>query len=129
MSQILYVAVIYFCVGKNCAMISDRFPYETKDKCSTELTVREKDLRNHLTATIETPEEKKAREESEMLSRIEREKKLKLLRENKKIGKNSPDSSIQNSITDDLEKLNPQDDFQVLSAINYLNALKIFKNF
>lgn len=46
MSQILYVAVIYFCVGKNCAMISDRFPYETKDKCSTELSVREKDLRS-----------------------------------------------------------------------------------
>ena len=38
--------------------------------------IREKDLRNHLTATIETAKEKKDREETERLERIETIKKI-----------------------------------------------------
>ncbi len=103
--------------------------------------LREKDLKNHLTATIETIDEKKIREEEENIQRLEREKKLKALREDKK-NQSMPkgdNSSTQNSLSGkqgdkqkDLESFNsppsPQEDFQVQSAINYLNSLIVLRS-
>lgn len=78
--------------------------------------IREKDLRNHLTATIETPEEMKARLESE---KEERAKKIKELEEKKKAGSNEKD--------DIFKTFNPKEDYQVLSAIKYLMGFDSFE--
>lgn len=78
--------------------------------------IREKDLRNHLTATIETPEEMKARLESE---KEERAKKIKELEEKKKAGSKEKD--------DIFKTFNPKEDYQVLSAIKYLMGFDSFE--
>lgn len=46
--------------------------------------IREKDLKNHLTATIETQEERKIREANELKERIERTERFKQMRERKR---------------------------------------------
>ena len=79
--------------------------------------IREKDLRNHLTATIETAEEKKQRREQEKKARILRAQKIRD-RQNKK----QEDDEI-------FTKYNPDNDFQVMQAINYLETYKFFKSF
>lgn len=78
--------------------------------------IREKDLRNHLTATIETPEEMKARLESE---KEERAKKIKELEDKKKAGSKEKD--------DIFKTFNPKEDYQVLSAIKYLMGFDSFE--
>lgn len=78
--------------------------------------LREKDLRNHLTATIETAEEKKQREEEEKKKRVARVSKLK-------------ESEKEKDKADIFEKYKPSDDYQVLQAINYLKSYKVFKDF
>jgi carboxyl-terminal processing protease len=78
--------------------------------------IREKDLRNHLTATIETPEEMKARLESE---KEERAKKIKELEEKKNAGSKEKD--------DIFKTFNPKEDYQVLSAIKYLMGFDSFE--
>ena len=73
--------------------------------------VRERDLKNHLTATIETPEEKKAREKKEReerKQRIEKYKKLKQAKKSKKKKVKGP--------------YDPAKDYQVRQAINYLRS-------
>ncbi|MBL7665058.1 MAG: S41 family peptidase [Bacteriovoracaceae bacterium] len=85
--------------------------------------IREKDLKNHLTATIETEEEKKirlAQESEERKSRIERVRKKKLAKSKGK--KEEKEEDI-------FKKYEPADDFQVIQAINYLNTFKVFKEF
>lgn len=78
--------------------------------------LREKDLRNHLTATIETAEEKKERLEQEQIDRKARVEAL----ENKK--------KIANIEKEDIFKsFNPKDDYQVLQAIKYLKSFESFE--
>ena len=79
--------------------------------------IRESDLKNHLTATIETEEEKKLRIQSEKEDRKLRMKKLeKLKKDKKKDHKNKW-----------MIKYNPNDDYQVLQAVNYIRSFDLFK--
>jgi carboxyl-terminal processing protease len=76
--------------------------------------IRERDLRNHLTATIETSEEKKARLKAEKDARRKRRDSL----------KTSSSKKVEDNI---FKKYDPNNDFQVLQAINYLKSYKVFK--
>jgi carboxyl-terminal processing protease len=86
--------------------------------------IREKDLKNHLTATIETAEEKKAREDLELKERIERTERFKQLREKKKKLKSK---EVASEDDDNNKKVNPNEDYQVLQAINYLKNIGLIK--
>lgn len=88
--------------------------------------IREKDLKNHLTATIETSEEKKAREESELKERIERTERYRQMREKKKNNKISKD--LAKTEGDEFRKTGPKDDYQVGQAINYLKNVGLIKS-
>jgi carboxyl-terminal processing protease len=83
--------------------------------------IREKDLRNHLTATIESKEEKKQRLKEEKEARIVRAKKIKE-RKKKKNNKEKKEDDI-------FRKYNPNSDFQVLQAVNYLRTFDLYKKF
>ncbi len=88
--------------------------------------VREKDLKNHLTASLETPEEKKVREENEKVDREIREKRLRELK-NKKLKKS--DSKQEVAVEDEEAKRgDPEKDYQVNQAINYINTISLIKN-
>ncbi|MFW5887292.1 MAG: S41 family peptidase [Bacteriovoracia bacterium] len=79
--------------------------------------IREKDLRNHLSATIETPEEKERRLEEEKQERIRRQqKRQKQKNKNNKVSKE-----------EEFKRYNPTEDYKVSQAINYLKSYKIFK--
>ena len=80
--------------------------------------VREKDLRNHLTATIETPEEKKRRLKEEREARLARAKRIK----DTKDKDNKDDDNI-------FKKYDPKDEYQVLQAVNYLRTFQVYKRF
>lgn len=84
--------------------------------------VREKDLRNHLTATIETDTEKAERQKREKLERVERIKKLNVKKRLKRIEKESKKKEFV------YRKYNPQDDFQVMQALNFLKGVAKLKN-
>ena len=88
--------------------------------------IREKDLKNHLTATIESAEEKKAREENELKERIERAEHYKQVREKKKKGKNKEAAS--NGDDEDNIKISPKEDYQVNQAVNYLKNIGLIKS-
>lgn len=96
---------------------ADDFDYE-------ENFVRERDLRNHLVATIETVAEKverEKREKEERIKRIERIKRRhKAALEKAKEDKNGADI---------YKKYDPNKDYQVMQTVNYLESFKIFKNF
>lgn len=77
--------------------------------------MREKDLANHLTATIETEEEKKIREKKEKLEREERAAELKRQREARK------NKQAQ-------KRFDPESDYQIYQAVNFLEALPRLKN-
>jgi carboxyl-terminal processing protease len=81
--------------------------------------VREEDLRNHLTATIETPEEQERRLEREKTQRQERALRLEKIREQK-----------DNESSDEMDRSAPQaasEDFLVLQAIKTMKAYDVFK--
>ncbi len=80
--------------------------------------VREKDLRNHLTATIETPEEKKRRLKEEREARLARAKRIKDTKDKDK----KDDDNI-------FKKYDPKEDYQVLQAVNYLRTFQVYKRF
>ena len=84
--------------------------------------IREKDLKNHLTATIETEKEKEKRRKREKKERLLRAKRLEDLKE-KSFGRFRKDKNKENVVT----KYNPNDDFQVVQAINYLKSFQVFK--
>ena len=88
--------------------------------------IREKDLKNHLTATIETPEEKKLREEQELQERIERTERFKALRDKKKQTK-KPAVVSSDDDEDSSRKVPPGEDYQVNQAINYLKNIGLIK--
>jgi carboxyl-terminal processing protease len=82
--------------------------------------LREADLRNHLVATIETAEEKEARLQRERDARIARIARAKARKEEKEDKKD----------TDKVfKKYNPDEDYQVLQAINYLKSFKVFNRY
>jgi carboxyl-terminal processing protease len=83
--------------------------------------VREADLKNHLTATIETPDERKRRLEQEKEERKLRIEKIRKRREAKKKKDKEEDEIFR--------KFEPSKDYQVLQAVNYLKSFKVFKNF
>ena len=94
--------------------------------------IREKDLKNHLTATIETVEEKKNREESELKERIERTERFRAMREKKKLaGKNPVKEKVamveEDEDGDGATKIAPGEDWQVTQAINYLKNIGLIK--
>ena len=78
--------------------------------------IREKDLRNHLTATIETPAELKLRLEAEREERMQRMSGIEK-RKNKK--KDAEDEVFKT--------FKPAEDYQVLQAMRYLQGFNVFK--
>jgi carboxyl-terminal processing protease len=82
--------------------------------------IRERDLKGHLTATIETPEEKAAREASEREERAQRIRDL----EARRMAQKNPTKD------DDVFKTyQPAEDYQVLQAIRYLQGFNVFESF
>lgn len=96
--------------------------YATTDKGKKRDTryVREKDLKNHLTATIETPEEKTQREELEKHERVERIKQIEERKQEEKEEKSKKSDDM-------LKKYSPKDDYQVIQAINYMKSATLLK--
>lgn len=85
--------------------------------------LREQDLRNHLSATIETPEEKKLRIERKKRQRLQRQKRIKreqMQREGKPGEKRAHDLP---------RVFDPKADFQVYSAINHLKSFDFYQRF
>jgi len=78
--------------------------------------IREKDLRNHLTATIETPEEKSIREKTE---REERGQRINDMKKKKSAKKNTDDEVFKS--------YKASEDYQVLQAVRYLQGFNVFK--
>ena len=114
-------------VGIKPDVMIDEMEAEFVDVNKKESTfIREKDLKNHLTATIESAEEKKAREENELKERIERAEHYKQVREKKKKGKNKEAAS--NGDDEDNIKISPKEDYQVNQAVNYLKNIGLIKS-
>ena len=84
--------------------------------------IRESDLKNHLTATIETEDEKKARLVREKKDRKKRREKLRKLKAEKKKKKKSKKSKY-----DWFVKYDAKDDYQVIQAVNYIRSFDLFK--
>lgn len=78
--------------------------------------VRERDLRNHLTATIETPEEKKIREDWERAERAKKNELQKKMSAKKKAAKNDDE--------DVFTPYAPAQDYQVQQASQLLKTVK-----
>ena len=79
--------------------------------------IREQDLRNYISATIETKEEKKIRTQREKQRRI-------------KYQKEKQEKEKQKEKSKDLPRVfNPKTDFQVHAAINYLKSFEVYKKF
>lgn len=93
-----------------------------KDNLLDDGYIREADLRNHLTATIETPEEKAQRVEREKIQREKRIERSKLTRSGKK--SNSSKEELEDEEIFENSKYTPATDYQVLQSIKILNALK-----
>lgn len=94
--------------------------------------LREKDLKNHLTATIETKEEKELREKQEKEARIKRSKEMDDLRKKvkEKNEKNKDKEKSENEEKEDIfTKYNPGKDYQVNQAIIYLKDTKNYQPF
>ena len=83
--------------------------------------IREKDLKNHLTATIETAEETKEREAQE---RVDRQKRIKDMETKRKAkAAETPAIDKKKETEEDIFKTyNPKEDYQVLQAIKYLES-------
>ena len=80
--------------------------------------IREKDLRNHLTATIESLAEKKQRELSERDDRLQKIEELEKRKNKKKVA----------VVEDEFFKtFKASEDYQVLQAMRYLQGFNVFK--
>jgi len=91
----------------------------TKHKRTSQY-LREKDLTNHLTATIETPEEKKAREISE---KQERKVRAQAILERKKSANKKEEEEDEVP-----REYNPDEDYEVMQAVQYLKTFKLLKD-
>jgi carboxyl-terminal processing protease len=83
--------------------------------------IREKDLKGHLTATIETSDEKTQREQLERKERAIRIKEM----ESKQSQSNKENK--KEGVDDLFKSYEPSQDYQVLQAIRYLQGLKVFE--
>ncbi len=84
--------------------------------------VREKDLKNHLTATIESEEEKRQRIKEEAMERKERIAKIRK--------RHAVKTKAEEEAKEDIfKKYDPKNDYQVLQAVNYLSTYKVFEGF
>jgi carboxyl-terminal processing protease len=94
----------------------DSIDYDVYDQnVKQDSYLREKDLRNHLTATIETSEEKEQRIAEEKVDRVKRIAELKAKQNGKK------------KVADEIfKKHNPKKDYQVLQSIKILQSYGIF---
>ncbi len=103
-------------VGIKPDIVVDEFegPWVEKNRKESNF-VREIDLRNHLTATIETKEEKKSRLKREKEERRRRVKNIREARKKKKVSKSKP------------KRYDPASDYQVIQAVNYLKSFKLIK--
>ncbi|MFY7991831.1 MAG: S41 family peptidase [Bacteriovoracaceae bacterium] len=111
-------------VGITPDVLVDEIDFASFDKARREdRYIREKDLKNHLTASIETPEEKKIREEQEKQDRLERIKMIETKRKEAKAGNKKNDE-------DEIFKTySPSEDYQVVQAVKYLQTLKQYDEF
>ena len=83
--------------------------------------IREKDLKGHLTATIETNEERIAREETERKERARRALEIASRKsERKKSAKEKEDEIFKT--------YSPSEDYQVLQAVRYLQGFNILES-
>lgn len=83
--------------------------------------IREKDLKGHLTATIETNEERIAREETERKERARRALEIAARKsESKKSAKEKEDEIFKT--------YSPSEDYQVLQAVRYLQGFNILES-
>lgn len=82
--------------------------------------IREVDLRNHLTATIETPEEKVEREKREKEDRVRRAEALKKARANNKKKDDKKEDDLP-------RRYAPHEDFQVIQAVKHLKTFSLAK--
>lgn len=90
--------------------------------------IREADLRNHLTATIETSDEKKARTEREKADRLARIEALdKKKKENEQAKGNGIAKKDKEEDDEVFKKYDPVDDYQVGQAVKYLKGFSVFK--
>lgn len=83
--------------------------------------IREKDLKGHLTATIETPEEKTHREAEERKERAERVKAMEARKAESKTKETKKEDDI-------FKTYEPSQDYQVTTAIRYLQGFKVFES-
>ena len=84
--------------------------------------IREKDLKNHLTATIETPEEKSQREAQE---RVDRDKRIKEM-ETRRAKATEKEKKKEE---DDIFKVySAKEDYQVSQAIRYLQGFSVIED-
>lgn len=111
-------------VGISPDVIIDDIDYATFDKARRDdRFLREKDLKNHLTASIETPEEKKIREEQE---RKDRQERIKLIEQKRKEAKAGKTKDADDEI---FKTYSPSEDYQVLQAVKYLQSFKQYDEF
>jgi carboxyl-terminal processing protease len=82
--------------------------------------IREKDLRGHLTATIETPEEKTQREIQERKERAQRVREFENRRSEAKSKEAKKDEDL-------FKTYEPSQDYQVLQAMRYLQGFRVFE--
>lgn len=87
-----------------------------KDQLRENRFVREKDLRNHLTATIETEEEKAQRLEHERNERRERAQRVQRDKDDKKSESNDNET----------RRYSAQEDYQVQQAVRFLQSFEVF---
>jgi carboxyl-terminal processing protease len=90
--------------------------------------IREKDLRNHLTATIETAEEKKMREEEEKKMRAKRAELIKS-KASKVDEKGKAQAPAVEAKEDPFKQYDPKEDYQIVQAVNLLKTFKIYESF
>lgn len=81
--------------------------------------IREKDLTGHLSATIETDEEKKEREKNE---RIARSRRIRDMQERRKNGGKKVEE-------EPFKAFSPSQDYQVLQAIRYIKGFGVYESF
>ncbi len=103
--------------------VDDEDPAKNPGKKSVDRYIREKDLRNHLTATIETPDEKVLREKMEKEDRIKRAKEIE---EQRKLSQKEKDKKKEEAEEKDevFAKYDVKKDYQVKMAINFLQSTK-----
>ncbi len=92
--------------------------------------IREVDLRNHLTATIESASEKIAREKREAAMREKRRQQLEQWKEKQQLKTVKGGPKDKGTGLRKLKSLGlaaPSEDYQVNQAINYLRSLKVLK--